>query len=252
MKIEIAMEPDELWYFCDEPAPDGYSVTSTVTATVTPAGLQGTYQWTLSAANGEAVILADGGEVTSVTTEEPSITLASKGKSEWPEDVQVTVTFLDCNAVLATEVRQPQELVVPEGGVVHYGYGIPPYGYVTRVTYLLYDNMGEVVPNMPYNEQFGTQTHGTYEGEDWHFGTPAPGGVTEADGAFVDELSKSPLGLPQPLWPGPLRDPPVDLSDVEIDSIVQIWRAGSSETGEGCIVQTGVVHRYLDHADVTP
>ncbi len=250
LQVEIAMEPDQLWYFCDEPAPDGYSVTSTVTATVTPADQQGTYQWTVSAANGEAVILADGDEVTSITTEEPSITLASKGMSESLEDVQVTVTFLGCSAVLATEVRQPERL---EDGVVHYGYGGAwPYGYVTQVTYILYDNMGDVVPNMPVNEQFGKQTHGIYAGENWSF-DPTQGSIlTDGTGEFVDQISKAPSGNPLPLWPGPLRTPPVALSDVEIDNMVQVWRAGSSETGKGCVVQTGLIRRYLDHADVTP
>jgi hypothetical protein len=119
-----------------------------------------------------------------------------------------------------------------------------PDGYSTEIKYKLFDQLNDEMPSTGVNESFGTFVS-DFAGENWP--TPnATGKITDVNGQFPDTYHVYNLeGTFQPDPQGP-SDP---LGTTKVQHGSQAYYAGSSTPGQGCLIETGTLQYYLDHAD---
>jgi len=112
-------------------------------------------------------------------------------------------------------------------------------GFQTLVPYAIISFFGVQVSHIPVYENFSNYQP-IYTNENW--GSFVAGGITTADGTFVDNICQDGSGLTPPPLP-----PQSPLSNLAVDQMFQTWYVGSGSAGHGLSVQTDTLRRYVDH-----
>jgi hypothetical protein len=221
-----------LYYFCG--APVGVGNPQTVSVPSQPPGTKET--WSTSA----ALTVTSDGEIKGV---------AGSSHAGW-DWIQISYSL---NGVTWTSPMHSNYTVFKPSTISRLGVmnatqlnpqTLTPDGYYSRITYKLLDQFNDAMPNTNVNESFGNFTS-DFAGENW----PRPdvfGGPTFADGTFFDNLYiQDPEGIynPSPQAPG------TPLGTTKIFHGSHNYYAGSTTSGQGCLVGTGTLQYYLDHAD---
>lgn len=235
-----------LLFFCGAP-------TSSVVSIEGPLQPEGT-TWSWLTSTGVAVTEDAGsplpdGEVKGIQATSPG-TAGNIGATIGSEWVQITYTLNGATWTSTRHtgytVRKPTNLF---WSMAEHGGAIDPVRgtfYLSKITWYVLDQFGVPMPNAPLHETFGAfQSSATYPNENW----PPPTawqGFTDTEGKFSDDLYIFDTGNRSPSVQIP---DPNNLGNGLVQSGAQSYYVGSQQQGQGCLMKSGTLKYYLDHAN---
>lgn len=263
-----------LWWFGKDfggnvIAPDQNSfksgdVKTTITAENAGAG---NFVWTIT--NGTSTVsFSQDSAQTTTTTSSNTVILYSSGRSSAQGDVTVSLKYTPTggqpqSATLKLTVDWPYQLVPIQGLTMNKPidktalgncWAGSTAGYVSTVGYFVESKFGVTMVGIPVNEFFtGSDSPTapyTQDTENWDLyaliqnHNPT---TTDQEG-FGDYICVSNYNGQFVPVPQPPPAPPTALSTTGVDSRAQEWHVGSNSNGDGPLVQTDTLQRYLDHA----
>lgn len=228
---------DALWFFCGE-HPSGFSTTATLRAEgyTTPNNVE----WFIR--EGADKVYAPGG------FNGPEITLHSSAGSRRANDVQVEVQERSAGSTPTSylgqlTVRKPHRLR-RESTSDHPACppGNPSPGFVSEITYRIFDNVSGTIIGATVNERFPGPVSND-QPNNWRGATVVTGSSwSNTDGTFTDNLLKC-GGTPSPVAPASSQ-----WSDKVFNEPHEFY-VGSTISGRGCRVQRHTLQFYRGFAD---
>lgn len=119
--------------------------------------------------------------------------------------------------------------------------------YLSKIWYAAEDQYEARFNHVPVNESFGAfGSSAAHPTENWA-APVAKGGTADANGVFPDDIFViDTLGTLNPTPQIPIQG---QLTQDLVQSGPQSYYLGSSDPGKGCLMETGTLKYYIDHAD---
>ncbi len=238
--------PTNVWWFNGE-TPFNYATTITLTCTASPTG---TYDWSIVKGSSKATF-SDGS--TSITTGTNQVDINGVGMSTFHEVAVTVTTNGQTSSNYLISVRAPNRLVLTQN-FVHTSDST--YGYSSYIHYRIEDQFTDVLPSdIAINEQWIDPATAVpdFTGTNWRQSVNMPGFVSPAD--WSDHIGGEAFLVPVngnlvPALPTPSSPCTPFLCGLAVQHWGQEWRVGSDVIGSGRPVQTDIIQKYSDHAEV--
>jgi hypothetical protein len=249
-KVDLTKIKGALWWFNGE-QPVLTAAGVYLTEFRVSTGLAGgTFKWTVSK-GADKVSFVDGAALkTTVTSNADAAAVRSVGASKSAKDVTLTLTHTPTGAKKADsyevglDVRAPSRLIP-----LRVTDSAKDGGYSTLFEYTLKDNLGDDVPYLDYNEDFGPEVWDSTTAQKSAKFPPRQKGSALTDGAAVlhDRFEIfAPASETAKVVP-PITNPQKPLSTTKFLHFWQKWYVGSRTPGKGVLVQDNKGQMYTDH-----
>ena len=215
--------PNTVWYFNGQ-NPSGYATSITLTSN---AGSSTT--WTVTVGANKINLSTSSGAQTIVTSSGSAFSFSVGDIS-----IKATAGGVD-SAPFTLTSRSPYRLVA---GAVQTACD-STWGYTTTLQYQIQDNLLSTLPSsIGINEAWTTGIVADYVGTDWRRGDA--GGVNVSNSAFADTIDgEDSQHAPLASCTG---------ADTAVQHWGQAWRVGSTISGNGKLVQTNTLQKYIKRA----
>jgi hypothetical protein len=245
-----------LWFFGSGINPPATFTLGNTYSTVTANGASGgSFSWTIT--NGAGLVsFASGSQSSSTTTGGNTVIIYSIGYSTSANDVTIELSWTPSggsvvNSTLSLDVDSPYQLTLvstsgPTGVITcPPATGSNPIGWWVKYTWNMVSFFGQNMAGISINENFDNEIN--YQTNNW--GDFVPNGSAGVSG--VSTFSDNYCFANQTAAKPPTTPPQNPLTASPVDSATQSYNVGSNIVGDGFLVQSQTLSRYVDHATVT-